>query len=166
MISFVKRVVSRFRGESSVGILPDVMMAARRYAAERGSIYIGTEHLFVGLLECSVGPARRALASCGATELAVKDKIEQIIGPPEPPDPLDDLPPVPRVNNALERAVVEARVLGHQVVTPEHLLLALIGDKETVATNVLLWLGVDLNHLAVVLASEAGWPHKDIGGVS
>ena len=41
--------------------------------------------------------------------------------------------------------------------TPEHLLLGLIADHETVATTVLIGMGVNLNQLAATLVEEAAW---------
>ena len=66
-------------------------------------------------------------------------------------------PTVPRVNKAIELANREAKNRGHAEVGSEHLLIALISDDESLATALLLGLGVDLSVLATTLAKEAGW---------
>ena len=157
MLTVVKRIVGWFGGHGHIEILTNVMVYARKYATERGSIYIGTEHLLVGLFSSPTGPAARALAFCGATELAIRFEIERVFGPPVPNEEDRDCPVVPRVNKALERAQKEAHTRGHPVVAPEHLLLGLIADNEIVATIILVCLGVDFKQLAVTLAKEAGW---------
>ena len=157
MLAVVKQIVGWFGGHGHMEILPNVMVAARKYAAERCSNYIGTEHLFVGLFSSPTGPAARALANCGATESAIRSEIERVFGPPEPNEKDSDCAVAPRVNKALERAQKEANTRGHPVVTHEHLLLGLIADNESVATNLLLCLDVDLKQLSESLAEEAGW---------
>jgi ATP-dependent Clp protease ATP-binding subunit ClpC len=127
----------------------DVMALARKYASERGDACVGTEHLLLGILGCSRGPAVRALATCGATESLIRNKLSKLLvnSSMKSDSPLE-LVPVPRVRWAQERAAAE---------TPEHLLIALIADHETVAAQVLLCLSVDLQQLATEVAREAGW---------
>lgn len=142
---------------SSMAISPDVLSAARAYAAERGSLCVGTEHLLVGLFSPPDGAAARALTRCGATESATRTAIERALGPPERNEPRAHCLVVPRITKAANRAQEEADARQHSAVTPGHLLLALIADRETVATNILVGMGVDLNRLATAIAIEAGW---------
>src|SRR3989304_3932984 len=55
-----------------------------------------------------------------------------------------DLPFTPRAKKVLEYAVEEARLMGHNYIGTEHLLLGLIKEKEGVASKVLNNLGVHL----------------------
>jgi ATP-dependent Clp protease ATP-binding subunit ClpC len=138
--------------------LPTVVMsAARDCAAARGCSYVGTEHVLVALFSLKPGPAARALIICGASEAAIVSKMDSLLAQPGSSLARDDLPHVPRVKWALERAANEAIARGHISPTPEHLLLALMSDEETVATQLLLNLGVDLYELAAKVSKEAGW---------
>src|SRR5262245_39257114 len=140
-----------------MAIPPDVLSAARAYAVERGSLCVGTEHLLVGLFSPPDGAASRALTRCGATESATRTAIERAHGPPERNEAQAHCLVVPRITQAANRAKEEADARNHPAVTPEHVLLALIADCETVATNILVGMGVDLNRLATTVAKEAGW---------
>jgi ATP-dependent Clp protease ATP-binding subunit ClpC len=137
--------------------LRSVMAVTHRYAAERGSIYIGTEHVLVGICASPTDAAARALAACGATEAVIRSRIERTFGPPVQDDAGGSRSLVPRVKKAIERAKNEATARGHAALTSEHLLLGLIADDETVATNLLLDLGVDLRRLGEAVVQEAGW---------
>lgn len=140
--------------------LPEsVMHAARDYATARGSPFIGTEHVLMGLYSQPLGPARRALTICGASEEALKLKIEKLLcGLSSMDKKSGELPLVPRVKKALDHAAIEARARGQVEVSPEHLLLGMLADNETVATQLLLNMGVDLSLLTETLVNEAGWP--------
>lgn len=164
--------------------IEDVLAAAQKFAIDRGQPCIGTEDLLIAVSSSPAQPAARALAMCGATEQSLKSELAKITETPmpfeqiarlvhdypelkqlfegaweslHPEQPGHDCPVVPRVSKAIERAMDEASARGHKIAGPEHLLIALISDNETVATNLLLCLGVDLKTLTTAVTKEANW---------
>ena len=101
--------------------------------------------------------AARALSICGATEAATRAATARAFGPPERDEPQSHCLVVPPITKATNRAQEEADARQHPAITPEHLLLGLIADDETVATTVLIGMGVNLNQLAATLVEEAAW---------
>ena len=68
-----------------------------------------------------------------------------------------ELPCNPYAKRTIERSIEEARRLEHDRVEPEHVLLALLTDQESVAVEVLTRLGVGLDSLRTAVLKEAGW---------
>ena len=64
------------------------------------------------------------------------------------PDPVaGQMPFTPRVRNVLQRANHARLSLGSQAVAPEHLSLAMVGEKNGVASQVLTHFGVHTDAL-------------------
>jgi ATP-dependent Clp protease ATP-binding subunit ClpA len=106
--------------------------------------YIGTEHLLMGLLGEADGVAANVLESPGIRLAAVRQQVETIIGQGQQA-PSGHIPFTPRAKKVLELADREARVLGHDYVSTEHILLGLIREGDGVAAQALVNLGADLN---------------------
>src|SRR4051812_27606039 len=64
----------------------------------------------------------------------------------------------------LTRAQEEASRLGHSALGTEHLLLALLGDKSSVATRALTNLGLDLENARIVVEQIVGRGDASISG--
>jgi ATP-dependent Clp protease ATP-binding subunit ClpA len=123
-----------------------VVVLAQEEARRLNHNYIGTEHILLGLIHEGEGVAARALESLGIGLQAVRQQVEEIIGPGQ--QPLSGhYPFTPRVNKALELASREALQLGHNYIGTEHILLGLIREGEGVAAQVLAKLGADLNRV-------------------
>jgi ATP-dependent Clp protease ATP-binding subunit ClpC len=132
---------------------------AMKYAAldakEMGYNYIGTEHLLLGLLkEIETGGE----AKFGGTPLsyqAVRDKILALTGEGD----FDFSGPMgytPRTKRVLEQSMLEARRLGHNFIGPEHIFLAILGERDGVACRALTELGVDVDRSRQAMASQIG----------
>jgi hypothetical protein len=119
------------------------LRAAAEDARSLGQSYIGTEHILLGLFEPAGGIAARLLGEAGITRARVEELI--VIVPPRTSSAGggSEPPLTPRAGQSIERAVTEALGLGHNYVGTEHLLLALCGDPESLATKILTDLGAD-----------------------
>jgi hypothetical protein len=114
--------------------------AAADDARAFGHVYVGTEHLLLGLFEPTGGVAARILAEVGFShERVVADVVRAA---PVTSSTIADPPLTPRAAATLERARTEATALGHNYVGTEHLLLALFGDPEGLAAKILTAGGV------------------------
>ena len=113
-----------------------------REAAQLGRAYVGTEHLLLGVLT-DPGAARDVLG--GITLEAARNEIIQILGRGEDDAPVKVMVYTPRTKKVLEQSVREAQELKQKYVGVEHLLLALMREREGVAAHVLIKMGLDLN---------------------
>src|ERR1700726_2453663 len=120
-----------------------VVVLAQEEARMLDHSYIGTEHLLLGLIHEGEGVAAKALESLGISLEAVREKVEETIGPAGSAS-TGSPPFTPRAKKVLELSLREALQLGHNYIGTEHLLLGLIREGEGVAARVLENLGVDL----------------------
>ncbi|MGI6173455.1 MAG: ATP-dependent Clp protease ATP-binding subunit [Christensenellales bacterium] len=116
--------------------------AAAKEAGQLGRNYIGTEHLLLGLLSDS-GTCREALQHI--SQDAARAEIESMLGRNEPAQQVRPGSYTPRSKKVLEQSAKEAQALGHNYIGAEHLLLALMREREGVAAQVLMKMGLDLN---------------------
>src|SRR5216684_7441739 len=123
-----------------------VVVLAQEEARMLGHTYIGTEHILLGLIHEGEGVAAKALESLGISQQAVRQQVEEIIGPGQQA-PSGHIPFTPRAKKVLELALREALQLGHNYIGTEHILLGLIREGEGVAAQVLQKLGADLNRV-------------------
>jgi ATP-dependent Clp protease ATP-binding subunit ClpC len=134
-----------------------VVVLAQEEARMLNHNYIGTEHILLGLIHEGEGVAARALESLGISLEAVRQQVEEIIGPGEQASS-GHIPFTPRVKKVLELSLREARELGHSYIGTEHILLGLLREGEGVAAQVLVKLGADLSRVRQqVIAVLAGY---------
>jgi ATP-dependent Clp protease ATP-binding subunit ClpC len=136
----------------------DVVVNAQREARALGHSYIGTEHQLLGLLADRRSGASRVLKSFGVTAKRVRKQLVQIVKPGETPVE-GSLPFTAAAKQVHELAFMEAKSSGSDV-TPEHLLLGLVREREGVATQVLLGLGADPNAIGTALMSFLRGPSQ------
>ena len=103
--------------------------------------FVGTEHLLLGMLRDRDAVGTKVLEEFGVTAGAVKERVEQMIGPGKQ-RVTGEQPLTPRAAAVLDRCLSEALKLGHNYVGTEHLMLALYGEKQGVASRVMKELGV------------------------
>ncbi|MBQ3477413.1 MAG: AAA family ATPase, partial [Clostridia bacterium] len=118
------------------------LLAAQREAAELGRTYVGTEHLLLGVL---TEPGGATAVLKGITLEAVREEVLQILGRGGESVEGKQMVYTPRTKKVLEQSVREARELKQNYVSTEHILLALMREREGVAAHVLIKLGLDLS---------------------
>ncbi len=111
-------------------------------AAEQfGHTYVGSEHLLLGLLKNADGAAYTVLEKCGAEEETLTELIRQEIGTGD----ASRLTPedfTPRTKRVLQSAMMQAAKMGHNYVGTEHILIALLADKESYAVRFLAMMNI------------------------
>ena len=120
-----------------------VLVLAQEEARLLNHSFIGTEHILLGLIHEGEGLAAKALESLGISLEAVREKVEETIGPAGSA-PTGSPPFTPRAKKVLELSLREALQLGHNYIGTEHILLGLVREGEGVAAQVLVSLGADL----------------------
>ena len=118
------------------------LLTAQREAAQLGRTYVGTEHLLLGVLS-DPGAAGAVLKDVSFE--AAKQEIVQLLGRGEDNSPIKTMVYTPRTKKVLEQSVREARELKQNYVGTEHILLALMREREGVAAHVMIKLGMDLS---------------------
>ena len=130
-----------------------VVVGAQNEARTLGHDYIGTEHLLLGLIDEGNGLGVKALESIGVSAEALRAGVTEIVGTAAAPDSENDslgsghIPFTPRAKQVLRLALAEAQRFGHNYVGTEHLLIALIQEKDGVAGQVLAAAGADLRRV-------------------
>ena len=123
-----------------------VLVLAQEEARLLNHSFIGTEHILLGLIHEGEGLAAKALESLGISLEAVREKVEETIGPAGSA-PTGSPPFTPRAKKVLELSLREALQLGHNYIGTEHMLLGLVREGEGVAAQVLMSLGADLSRV-------------------
>ncbi|MDO4419298.1 MAG: ATP-dependent Clp protease ATP-binding subunit [Ruminococcus sp.] len=151
----------------------EAMNMAIDSAAKMGHTYIGTEHLLLGLLEEQTGVAAATLTECGLSADSLREKIEITIGKGSP----TSLTPedfTPRTKRVMQTAVITSAQVGHSFVGTEHLLVALLSERDSYAVKFIEELGVSVNSVLTALKASlnedsekdfsADMPHKQSEG--
>jgi ATP-dependent Clp protease ATP-binding subunit ClpC len=113
------------------------IVLAQGEAAGLGHGHIGTEHLLLGLIAEQEGAAGRAFARLGVTLDAARDKVAALMPPSaEPPAP-DQIPFSPRAKGTLEAALRQALGFKDTTIETEHILLALLIERDGRTASVL-----------------------------
>ncbi|NJL65584.1 MAG: ATP-dependent Clp protease ATP-binding subunit [Methylacidiphilales bacterium] len=132
-----------------------VIMLAQEEARRLGHNFVGTEQILLGLIGEGNGVAAKVLSDMGVTLKDARREVEKIIGrgsgfvPPE-------IPFTPKVKSLFEQAFKEARTLGNNYISTEHLLLGLTEAGEGVAAKVLQNLGIDLKDVRTAVIRRLG----------
>jgi ATP-dependent Clp protease ATP-binding subunit ClpC len=113
-----------------------VLQFAQEEAVRMRHNYIGTEHLLIGLVREPNGIAGKVLRSAGSEADRVAALVENMTGVGGIVEgKKQDL--TPRAKQGIEYTVEESRKLGHNYLGTEHMLLALLRQREGVAIDVL-----------------------------
>jgi len=128
-----------------------VLTMAQEEAQRLNHNYIGTEHLLLGLVKEEQGVAVKVLRELGVESAQVIRAIEKAVGRGDRP-PYGKPTLAPRTKRVIELSVEEARLMGHQYIGTEHLLLGLVREGEGIAVNVLRSLGVSLDKVRTATA--------------
>ena len=128
---------------------------ARDIAEELQHDYVGTEHLMLGLIRSSEGLASQILRQNEVTEAQVLRLIEQLINDSD--GVMGEVADyTPRARRVLECSSREALRLNQTRIGTEHLLIALLREKDCIALRLLNTLGVSLQKIYSELLAAMG----------
>ena len=106
------------------------LLAAQKEAVAMHRNYVGTEHLLLGVMR-DPGKAAAVLNAISIDD--VRAVVLEMVGEGDEPGNLGSMSYAPRTKKVLEQSAKEARDLGQNYVGTEHLLLALLFEREGVA---------------------------------
>ena len=136
----------------------EALKIAGTIAKELEHPYVGTEHLLLGLRKVYSGVAGQVLANNGVQEENIEKVIEELISPTSMLRVESRPEYSPRLEYILEEGKTEALRFREAEIGTEHLLLALLGDVDCVATRILLTLNINpqkiLRDILAVLGIE------------
>jgi len=121
-----------------------VIIYAKEEAEKRQNDYLGTEHLLLAVLKEDDGLPVAILKRMGITPEEIRLEIERNLPQGTNIMTFGDIPFTPRAKKVLELAVEEARLLGHNYIGSEHILLGLIREEEGIGGKILRNLGANL----------------------
>jgi len=145
-----------------------VVVLAQEEARQLQHNYIGTEHVFLGLLGEPRGIACQALERFGITRDVAREEVKAMIGLGKH-QPTGHIPFTPRAKKSLELALREALQLHHGYIGTEHILLGLIKEEKGVAGQIMRKHSPDLTPIRMTVLDlvaatptgpmPAGGPH-------
>ncbi|TKB89403.1 MAG: ATP-dependent Clp protease ATP-binding subunit [Nitrospira sp.] len=121
-----------------------IIILAREEAERHQNDYLGTEHLVLAILRESDGIALMILKKMGLSTEQIRLEIERNLPGGGATMTFGEIPFSPRVKKVIEYGVEEARLLGHNHIGSEHLLLGLLREEEGIGGKILRSLGANL----------------------
>ena len=121
-----------------------VIILAREEAERHQNDYLGTEHLLLGILREEDGIPVAVLRKMGLTTEEIRMEVERNLPRGTNILTFGEIPFTPRAKKVLELAIEEAKLLGHNYIGSEHLLLGLIREEEGIGGKILRSLGANL----------------------
>ncbi len=134
----------------------EVMEEAEKISNELEHSYIGSEHILVGLLRVEDTAAADILKKNGVEISKVMELIDTLVSPVGKVALKEKELLTPRVQNMLLTAADYAKITKDKKVGTEHILLALIKERDSVATRLLNTIGVDLRNIYAEVLETIG----------
>lgn len=123
-----------------------VLKLAQYEAKHLKHAHVGTEHILLGLLHEGTNVAAKALSSIGINLYTVRQRVHELVEKEDFDDlETEEIGYSPEAKTIMEYAVEQAQSLGHDYIGTEHILLGIIYDTESIACEILISLGADLN---------------------
>ncbi|GAA4991705.1 Clp protease N-terminal domain-containing protein [Yinghuangia aomiensis] len=124
--------------------------AARTYK----HAFIGTEHMLLGVLGETRGPAYEVLVAKAGSEQSVRDAVRDVMPPTGEKALRGHIAFRPESKDAIEQARRASADLGHDWVGTEHLLLGLVRVEDSPAAQILRSLGFTSESLHETVKAE------------
>lgn len=123
-----------------------VLKLAQYEAKHLKHAHVGTEHILLGLLHEGTNVAAKALSSIGIDLYTVRQRVHELVEKEDFDDlETEEIGYSPEAKTIMEYAVEQAQALGHDYIGTEHILLGIIYDTESIACELLVSLGADLD---------------------
>jgi ATP-dependent Clp protease ATP-binding subunit ClpC len=121
-----------------------IIIYAKEEAENRQNDYLGTEHLLLALIRDRETLTVTILMKMGLSIEDARIEVERNLPSGANLLTFGEIPFTPRAKKVMEMAVEEARLLGHNYIGGEHLLLGLIREDEGIGGKILRNLGANL----------------------
>ncbi|MFF0268387.1 Clp protease N-terminal domain-containing protein [Kribbella sp. NPDC004536] len=136
------------------------IVLAQEEARGLDHVYVGTEHLLLGVIMLGSGDASRVLADLSITAPAVRDLALEIVGRGKSGAGTAAIPFTPRARSTFEFAWGEARARGAEQVGPEHLLLGVLHDGDGVGGQIITKLADSTDEVRRKLEQRMNWRRR------
>jgi ATP-dependent Clp protease ATP-binding subunit ClpC len=137
------------------------LVMARCEAIEWNHSYLGCEHLLIGLLRTSDSTAAAALGELKIDVTQIRALLTGLVCPGTEVVTKMRLPQTPRAKRATRSyAYHEAHKIGRRVIGTEHLLLALLRDRDNLAVKLLEGLGLTPDQIRKAVMAHVQPPMK------
>lgn len=114
----------------------DILSFSHEEAVRLGNSYIGLEHLFLGIVREGDSKALQILKYLGVDIQAFRKKIETAIrGEEVNSAPNGNIPLMKQTEKALKFTYIAAKELRSDIIHPEHLLMAILRDKNNIVSQ-------------------------------
>src|SRR3954449_5205480 len=130
-----------------------VLALGAEEARNLGHDHLGTEHLLLGLIAEGNGAAARSFASLGVTLEAARQQVRAELGGTGARSE-GQLPVTPRARATLDAAPRQAMGLKDEGVDTEHILLALLIERDARTASILSALGCPPDLLRTTVLAE------------
>ena len=134
-----------------------VIEQSEMIAAELQHSYIGTEHILLGLLSVEDTTAALILKKYKVDKNKVMEMIDSLVAPVKSVAVCDRELFTPRAQNVLNKSVLYAEKTNEKLAGTEHILLALIREREGVATRLLNTLSINLKGIYTAIFETIGY---------
>jgi ATP-dependent Clp protease ATP-binding subunit ClpC len=121
-----------------------IIIYAKEEAERRQNDYLGTGHLLLAILREEDALPIAILKKMGISPEEIRIEVERNLPTGSNILTFGDVPFTPRAKKVLELAVEEARLIGHNYIGSEHLLLGLLREDEGIAGKILRSYGANL----------------------
>ncbi len=118
--------------------------------------YVGTEHLLIGLLQEGTGVAARVLEENGVEESKVVELVSQLISPNTSVQMAENAAYTPRARRVIENSYREAVRFKAAQIGTEHILIAILRERDCVASRLLNTMGISVQKLYIDLLAAMG----------
>ncbi len=136
----------------------NVLDISQAFSYENNHPYIGTEHILYGLIAEKNGLASRLLKKQGINGNIVKNHILSLMKILSTEDKNKNLEYTPRAKRLIENSIKECSNMGHNYISTEHILLALMKEIDSVAVKILIDCNINpqkiFNDLVKLIAAE------------
>ena len=137
----------------------ELIKMSNRIAREYDQEYVGTEHLLLAIQQEGTGVGASILTKRGITQTSLRAEVDRLVKKRlEETWVFGRLPGTPHFKNVMARAIEQCQQLESDTVRAEHILLALIREKGSVASTALANLGVkydETRRLVTAASSKA-----------
>lgn len=124
----------------------EVIKLANQIAREYDQEYVGTEHVLMAIQREGTGIGAAILAKRGVTADKLRDEVDKLVKKQlEETWVFGRLPGTPHFKNVMAIAIDQCQKINAKEVCTEHLLLALLKERGSVAGNALKNLGISYN---------------------
>ena len=136
------------------------MALAQEIAKGMGHNYVGSEHLLLGLIQEGNSAASKALVQLGITQADVAARADELVGHGDYHF-TDSFGYTPRTKKILELSLYEAKSLKNSYIGTEHILLAVLRERDCIAVRILTDLNTDFVLLRQMLSGTTAVHKSD-----